>query len=305
MCDVLVLEPFRQISFQCFRVWFAEACARNGIPLKRDLKLSWNIKLVLGKIGVCFSFSRKKRLLVCSGGKPEYYAWPWCYFYEIVPVVWDCWPECEPYLLRFVKRNRVRTIFCTASQTAQRVKSAYPDVDAVWLPEGIEVAKYPKGGPLVGRTIDVLELGRKMQSVHDAICAHDFGRTIDHRYQTDKLVFATNEEMIEGMRNTKISVCYPQSATNPEHAGNIETMTQRYWEFMLTGALIVGHAPRELVDFCGYNPVIELGNQPAQQIEEILSHIEDYQKLVDKNRKFAEVHGSWDSRMSIIKEHLI
>lgn len=304
MCNISVLEPFRQIKFQLFRVWFAEACVRSGICLKKDLKLSWNVKLVLGKIGACFSVFRRQRLLVCSGGKPEYYAWPWCYFYEIIPVVWDCWPECENALVRFVRRNRVRTIFCTASQTVTMVRKNCPHVNAVWLPEGIDVSYYPMGKPLANRSIDVLELGRNMPSVHQDLLAHSFARGIKHLFQKDKIIFSDNESMIRGMQDAKISVCFPQSMTNPEHAGNIETMTQRYWEFMLTGALIVGHAPRELVEFCGYNPVVELGEHPAKQIEEILSHIEDYQDFVDKNRKFAEVHGSWDSRMSIIMEHL-
>lgn len=299
-----VLEPYRQKSFQLFRVWFADACQRAGIKHQADLPLTWNLRLVLGKLGLCFNIFKFGRLIVCSGGKPEYYAWPWCYFYDIVPVVWDCWPECEAALLKFIRRNRVKTIFCTASQTAAMVKRRFPEIDAVWLPEGIDVSVYPKGPALAERNIDILEMGRKMESIHHAIVAHNFKQPVVHLYQTDKLVFPDNQAMITGMQNTKISICYPQSDTNPEHAGNIETMTQRYWEFMLAGALIVGRAPKELVEFCGYNPVVELGNRPAAQIEEMLAHISDYQPLVDRNRAVAEQIGSWDSRMGLVMEHL-
>ena len=301
---ISVLEPYRQKSFQLFRVWFAQACTRGGIEHQPDIPLTWNLRLLLGKLGLCFNIFKLKRLLVCSGGKPEYYSWPWCYFCDIIPVVWDCWPECESALLRFVRRNRVKTIFCTASHTASMVKRAIPSVDAVWLPEGIDISVYPKGPALQERNIDILEMGRKMESVHNVILAHRFKQPVVHLYQTDKLVFPDNESMVAGMQNTKISICYPQSDTNPEHAGNIETMTQRYWEFMLTGALIVGRAPKELVKFCGYNPVVELGDKPAEQIESILAHISDYQPLVDKNRATAERIGSWDSRMDLVKEHL-
>ena len=30
-------------------------------------------------------------------------------------------------------------------------------------------------------------------------------------------------------------VCFPQCDTNPMKAGNLETLTQRYWEAMLSG----------------------------------------------------------------------
>ena len=303
-CKVSVLEPYRQKSFQLFRVWFAQACVRVGIMLQPDLPLAWNLRLVLGKLGLCFNIFKWKKLLVCSGGKPEYYSWPWCYFCDIIPVVWDCWPKCESALLRFVRRNRVRTIFCTASHTVVMVKKAIPDVDAVWLPEGIDISVYPKGPALHERKIDILEMGRKMESIHNAILTYKFKHPVAHLYQTDNLVFHDNASMVAGMQDTKISICYPQSDTNPEHAGNIETMTQRYWEFMLTGALIVGRAPRELVEFCGYNPVVELGANPVVQLEKMLEHISDYQSLVDKNRVTAERIGSWDSRMGLVMEHL-
>ncbi len=304
--SVKILEPFSILRFQHFKRWFAEACVNAGMDMVSDIPLPWNLRLIIGKLGLCFHLgsSPKNKLIVCSSGKPNYFSWPWCYFYEIVPVVWDCWPECEATLLKFVKRNKIKTIFCTASQTALLVRSTYPDVDAVWLPEGVKISEYPKGGNLVSRTIDILELGRNMPYVHSAILNYKFSRSIMHLYQSEGLVFADNESMVRGMQDTKISICYPQSMTHPERAGNIETMTQRYWEFMLTGTVIAGHAPQELVDLCGYNPVVELGVNPAAQLEKILCNIDSYQSLVDKNREIAERIGSWDSRMDILKEHL-
>ena len=49
--------------------------------------------------------------------------------------------------------------------------------------------------------------------------------------------------------------------TQPEVAGDIETLTQRYWECMFSRMVMVGHAPQELIDFIGYNPVIELSDK--------------------------------------------
>ena len=54
-----------------------------------------------------------------------------------------------------------------------------------------------------------------------------------------------------------------------------------------------------MVDFIGYNPVIELSDKisPEELIADVIEHIEDYQSLVDKNRETAEKLGSWDVRM--------
>lgn len=108
------------------------------------------------------------------------------------------------------------------------------------------------------------------------------------------------------MGNAKVTIALPRSLTQPELAGDIETLTQRYWECMFSRIVMVGHAPKELVDFIGYNPVIELRSDvsPIHQIVEILSHINDYQSLVDRNRATAERKGSWNVRMKWLMKEL-
>ena len=111
--------------------------------------------------------------------------------------------------------------------------------------------------------------------------------------------------MHEAMENTKITIALPRSVIQAEVAGDIETLTQRYWESMLSRMVMVGHAPKELVDLVGYNPVIELEKKnPIGQIEDILAHIEDYQPLVDRNRDTALQIGDWTLRMKKVIEWL-
>lgn len=74
---------------------------------------------------------------------------------------------------------------------------------------------------------------------------------------------------------------------------------------MLSRIVIVGRAPKELVDLIGYNPVIEIQReQQTEKIVEILSHIEDFQCHVDKNRETALKTGDWNPRAKMIKEWL-
>jgi len=62
--------------------------------------------------------------------------------------------------------------------------------------------------------------------------------------------------------------------------------------------VMVGHAPKELIEQIGYNPVINIDKKNfTEQILDILAHIDDYQKLVDKNREAALHLGDWSVRM--------
>ena len=116
--------------------------------------------------------------------------------------------------------------------------------------------------------------------------------------QNGKFVY-TNEQLYEAMGDAKVTITLPRSMTQPEVAGDIETLTQRYWECMFSRMVMVGHAPQELVDFIGYNPVIELRDDISAEelIADVLENIENYQSLVDKNRETAEKLGSWNVRM--------
>lgn len=274
------LEPYTRGNYQFFREWATAAWRHSGGKVIPDFALPWKMKMLLGKLGLVFALPgrRKKKLIICTGGRPDYMAWPWCYFYELVPIIWDCWPKYRESMLRFIAKNRVRTVFCTARRTCEVIRERYPKVNAVWLPEGIDVSLYPMGSRLVDRPNAVMEFGR------------DAG---------GKLRYPTHEEFTQALRDSKIVICRPRCDTHPDEAGDVETMTQRYWEAMLSGAVIVGRAPRELVDFCGYNPVVE-----DETPEQVLGHIGNFQELVERNRRFAESNASWNVRMSIIQKVL-
>ena len=63
--------------------------------------------------------------------------------------------------------------------------------------------------------------------------------------------------------------------------------------------------PQELIDIIGYDPVVHLDlNHANDQILDILEHIDEYQKLVDKNREMALKHGDWKQRIHQMMEVL-
>lgn len=303
--EVQILKPHNFEGLFFYQQWLCEAWKKCGGHVIEDFSVPRKIRAAFGRLCLRFPVGRHPRkLLICVGSRAESVGWPWWYRYELIPIAWDVWPADLDALMKFVGRIGVKTLFCTSSQTAERMREQMPGVRAVWLPEGVDVEAYPKGGPLVSRPIDIIEYGRRMKPVHDSIVSYAFSHPIRHVYRKDEPLKPFHA-LVKDIRDSKISICYPQCDTSPDRAGNIETLTQRYWEGMLSGTLIVGRAPKELIELCGYNPVVVIDkDNPAADMERILMHIEDYQELVDRNERFARANAPWERRVRTILETL-
>lgn len=221
--------------------------------------------------------------------------------------IFDAWPQVQHRIARFADVFAVNHIFCSSDQVAQRMQRQVKMTRCHWIPEGIDTSEY-RSVPLAGKDIDVLALGRKYDRYHQLIVGPLKAANIEYRYERvpGEIVFPTRETFIDGLARTKISICVPSSITHPERAGDIETMTVRYLQSMASRCLIVGHAPPEMVNLFGYNPVIEidLGN-PAPQLRAILDNFAAYQGLIEQNHTAVMNSHSWSDRWSRIKSLLV
>ena len=216
-------------------------------------------------------------------------------FHEIIPMVWDCWPCYFEKMCVWLKRHKVRTAIFTSSQTAERIQERFPEMKVMWCPEAVDVTQYKKGKELKDRKIDLLEFGRSNGKVFKSPLPSSVRHVCTKVGDT---YIYNNEELYEALGDTKLTIALPRSMTQPEMAGDIETLTQRYWENMLSCIVMVGKAPQELIDMIGYNPVINMDiDHVNEQIMDILAHIEDYQELVDRNCETALMYGNWEMRM--------
>lgn len=222
--------------------------------------------------------------------------------YEIIPFVWDCWPCYFEKMCRWLQKHQVRTAIFSSSQTAERMRERFPQMNIMWCAEAVDSTLYTEGKTLAERGIDLMEFGRSNERVFNV----KLPEMIKHvsTMQDGKFLY-TNEQLYQAMGDAKITITLPRSVTQPEIAGDIETLTQRYWECMLSRMVMLGHAPKELVELIGYNPVIELDTTNAiDQLYDILDHIEDYQLLVDKNRETALRMGDWTVRIREVMKWL-
>lgn len=308
--QLIILYPFKNSSYQNFMQELADCLISAGYKYIKCINLPWKFRLLLAKLGfsrnIRFLTFSNKTLIVFGGGYIDSFAFPYSYFHEIVPILWDTWPRYWDRIIASFKRQNVKLAFFTQGQVADYIQSQLPGIKCVHLPEGLNPIGYKKGDLLVKRKIDILELGRIFNKFHDRIAsAQILGLNVHLYTKHNTLLFKTFEDLANGLSCSKIVICFPRCDTHPEQAGGVETLTQRYWECMFSRALIFGHAPKELIELLGYNPVIEVDwINLESQIERILSNIDSYQEFVDKNYLEAIKKGTWVSRLPLIKYYL-
>jgi hypothetical protein len=199
--------------------------------------------------------------------------------------LFDAWPVIHKNIIKLVNRWKVTHVFVSSKQVAELLNSYNSKCQFHWIPEGIDLSFY-KYESYANKTIDVLQLGRKYDKYHESIVAHLNAEGIIYLYEKVKgeIIFPKRADFINGLANTKISICFPSSLTHPERSMGIETLTNRYLQSMASKCLIVGHAPEELIELFGYNPVVEANMiNPGIQIVSILKDFDSYIPLIEKN----------------------
>ena len=304
MKTVFAVSPYQHpnsINFKngAFEAWknLGGKVAQDHYPLRLFHRFVFNHQLPL------FGYNKQEaRLRFVEPVSLNFDTFPDYIKYEIIPLVWDCWPKFFEFTYNWFLKNRVQTAIFTSSQNAEMMKKILPHLNILFIPEGVNTQLYAKGKNLTDRKIDLFEFGRRNDKVFNVKLPQEF----NHLYSKNgNQLFSSNNEFFQALADTKIAINFPRCDTQPEIAGNIETLTQRYWECMLSRIVMIGRAPKELVDFIGYNPVIDIDKQHAEeQVLHILNNIEDYQQLVDKNYETAQKKADWSHRMKEVMSWL-
>lgn len=266
----------------------------RGLTMQRTVRYLYR----MGIARPLFS-GRRSAILVPMMGLQEHLLFPWALTREVVPVIFDCMPNEFTQWQRLFQRLRVQSAFFTASAAADHFRKMLPEGRWHWLPEAINIANYSAAVPWTERSIHVLEFGRRYGRYHDAVREGLAKAGLNHVYERRRgeLVFATQSDFLNGLAQARVSICFPQSMTHPERFGHVETLTQRYLESMASGCLLLGSAPAELVELCGYNPVLTVDwNDPVQQLLALCADPDTHAELRARNIDCVRRLGSWDVR---------
>jgi hypothetical protein len=216
-----------------------------------------------------------------------------------VPFCWDVWePEWDDWA-EYLDRSRPPLVVTTAKASAQHLGAALGQSVVHHLPEAINLARYSPGTVLSNRTIDVLEMGRRHAHWHEAVTLSTDAQGVRHLYEEvpGRVIFESQDSLVAGLANSKISVCFPSSVTHPERSGSVSTLTSRYLESLASRCLLLGEAPSELTDLLGFAPAVTADlNEPFQQLRSLLGSISSYQEQVDAAYERVHAVGGWDHR---------
>ena len=221
--------------------------------------------------------------------------------------LFDAWPKDYQRIIDFIYKYKINFVFVTAAQSAERLNNSVSRKIFFWIPEGIKIDEY-LFKEYADKQIDVLALGRKYDKYHLMIKDDLEAAGIKYLYEKEKgeIIFPTRREFIRGLSDAKISICIPSSITHPHRAGDVETMTIRYLQSMVSKCLVVGHAPKEMIELFGYNPVIEIDiEKPVEQIKTILNDYCHYKEFIEKNYKTVCENHTWLNRWTMIENILV
>lgn len=249
-----------------------------------------------------FKNKREARLRFVSGYSILFDTFPDYAFYEVIPIIWDCWPKQVKSVAAFFRKHQVKTAIFTSSQTADVFRGLFPQMNILTITEGIKIDLYSPGNVLSDRKIDILEIGRKDGNFFKSPLPEGINHVKTGNFAR---TFQSDEKFRAALADTKVTVTVPRCDVDKKTAGNIETLTQRYWECMLSRIVMVGRAPKELINLIGYNPVIDWdGNDASPLVSDILENIGKYQDLVNRNYETAKKMASWEMRMKDIMIYL-
>jgi hypothetical protein len=210
----------------------------------------------------------------------------------------DAWPDNQKRIEHFILEMNIKTVFFSSKQVADIFREKLPEIKSFWIPEGVNPAKF-KIHDSKNKIYDVIQYGRKHECYHKMICdsLELNGYTYKYEKIPGKIIFPDSFTFCKELSKCKISICFPSSITHPARSGNINTMTVRYLECMVSKCLIVGQMPPEMYDLFDYIPIIEIDfDKPFEQLETILKNYSDFQDLIDKNYDYVLTNHTWNER---------
>lgn len=301
---ILAKKPFIYPQNSNFKLAVWQEWVKNGGKTLQERPCEKYYESLSYHIDAPTFYQNKKEAILCfcEGASLRFDTFPDYFIHEIIPMFWDCWPRYWNVTEVWLRKHKVRTAIFTSSQTAEHFRLVFPQMNIFYCPEAIETNKYKAGKKLTKRDVDFLEFGRCCRVI-DPTKIDSSINILSSRNEYG--VLSTREDLIEALSNSKITIALTRQDNQPDIAQGIDTLTQRYWECMLSGVVIVGRAPQELIDLVGYDPVVPLEvENPSRQFLDILANIADYQELVDRNRESALKYGDWKLRIKDIQEKL-
>lgn len=249
-------------------------------------------------------FNSSKNYVVIGFQKEKFF--PYFHLKARSKTLWmyDAWEPMFGEITTAVKQYGINILMTASQQSAAYFNTlGLKDFKAFWVPEGIDIKQY-RFIDYADRTTDVLQLGRKWNEYHEKIKEIE---SLGYHYKYEKIagsiIFSDRDTFLEGLANSRISICVPSDITHPERTGNISTMTNRYLQSMASKCLIVGKLPADMEILFEYNPIVEIDMEnPVRQLQDILDNFDRYIPLIEKNYQTVQQKHGWSNRVAQMEQ---
>lgn len=217
----------------------------------------------------------------------------------------DSWTHDNALNENAFRSFKINLSFLSIKKAAEYFNSrGIPNFIAYWVPEAINSKNF-SWSELAERKIDILQYGRRWEWVHKKLFPFCNRHNINYQYPAaDKRIspqFKNRKELAHALSRTKIAICVPRTITHPENF-DLDTVTTRYFECMASKCLVLGRAPKDLIELFGYNPVVEVDcNDICRQVKYLITNYHKYSDMIERNYDEILRKHQWKHRINEMK----
>lgn len=128
---VKAISPYIYKGASNFKYYPCEAWEKIGGKVSRNFYLPRFLHSLIYRITLPSVFKNKKkaRLRFVSGYSIQFDTFPNYAFYEVIPLIWDCWPKQVESVAAFFRKHQVKTAIFISSQTADVFRNLFPQMN--------------------------------------------------------------------------------------------------------------------------------------------------------------------------------
>lgn len=165
---------------------------------------------------------------------------------RVIVYLFDAWVGDLPTIAKYHRVwELVDDLFVSFDHAVQPYASALP-CGVHYLPQAVDPRWFY--GDRASRPIDVLSVGRRLETVHKTLLAMSRDEEILYQYQTHAaplaIDFYENQELLGTLcRASRLHVSWSVDATNAARRTEGSAVTARWFESAASGGVVVGRAP--------------------------------------------------------------
>jgi len=154
----------------------------------------------------------------------------------------DAWAYLLPKIGMLASAQRLNPCFVAMREGCEELARRHPRARFEWLPFGVDTEVFDRDEG--ERTVFAYWMGRRFDSLHNALVSYCASRGLEYRYTQRSGEFADPKELGRLIGRSKYFVVNPPELSDPSRTGGFSPFVMRYLEGLSAGARLLGTLPR-------------------------------------------------------------